>query len=125
MSGIDNKDNIIKYLEALVQYLVSIPGDLTGEDVSESVVEVFGEGGDITMTIAERWVKEGEERGKKEGEKRGEEKGKKEGKWEVAMNMLRKGLSIEFIAECTGFPIDKIKQAIQSQQQQSQSGAPA
>jgi predicted transposase YdaD len=90
-------------LLTLVNYLVSSPGNLTDDEINESISEIFSQGGDIMATIAEKWIDQGIEKGK----------------WDVVKNLLREGLSIDFIAKTTGFPTDKIKQykeSIQAQQ---------
>ena len=96
------------YLIALVNYLVSSPGNLTDNEINESISEVFSQGGDIMATIAEKWIDQGVE------------KGIEKGKWDVVKNMLRKGISIDFIEEITGFTADKIKQFKEKKQSQEE-----
>jgi len=51
----------------------------------------------------------GEQRGIALGEQRGKQRGKQEGKQEVALNLLRSGMSIEQIAQLTGLDLQQIQ----------------
>lgn len=53
---------------------------------------------------------EGEQRGEKRGEQRGIAIGKQEGKQEVALNMLRAGMSVEQVVALTGLDLSLIQQ---------------
>jgi hypothetical protein len=60
---------------------------------------VFNEGGEIMATIAEKLINQG--------------------KWDVVLNMLRKGIDIPAIEELTGFTaaqINEFKEKMQAQQ---------
>jgi predicted transposase/invertase (TIGR01784 family) len=109
---IKDKYSARDYLVALVNYLVSSPGNLTDNEINESISEVFSQGGDIMATIAEKWIDQ--------GVAKGIEKGIEKGKWDVVKNMLRKGISIDFIEEITGFTADKIKQFKEKKQSQEE-----
>ena len=52
---------------------------------------------------------DGKVEGLAEGEAKGVAKGKAEGKAEIVVNMLREGLSIDFVANLTGFSEEEIK----------------
>jgi predicted transposase/invertase (TIGR01784 family) len=52
---------------------------------------------------------EGEKEGIKKGKKEGIKEGKKEEKVEIAINMLKKGVDLNFISEVTNLPISKIQ----------------
>jgi predicted transposase/invertase (TIGR01784 family) len=56
---------------------------------------------------------EGEAKGRAEGEAKGraegEAKGRAEGKTEIALNMFKKGIPIEDIAELTGLSLDYLR----------------
>jgi len=105
---IKDKYSARDYLVALVNYLVNSPGNLTDNEINESISEVFSQGGDIMATIAEKWIDQGVE------------KGIEKGKWDVVKNMLRKGISIDFIEEITGFTAEKIKQFKEKKQSQEE-----
>ena len=47
--------------------------------------------------------------GKKEGRREGKIEGAREGKKEIALNMLKKGLDYEFVAECAGVSVETVK----------------
>ncbi len=49
------------------------------------------------------------EKAKQEGVLEGEAKGKLEGKLEAARNAVKKGLSLEDIAEITGVPLETVQ----------------
>ena len=91
--------SVLDYLETLVTYLMSSPGNLEEKEIEAPVSEVFNEGGEIMATIAEKIAKKA--------------------KWEVVMNMLRKGIDIPTIEELTGFTaaqINEYKEKMQEQQ---------
>ena len=52
--------------------------------------------------------KKGREEGREEGRIEGLEKGLKQGRREIATNMLRNGLSIQTICDCTGLSAEEI-----------------
>jgi predicted transposase/invertase (TIGR01784 family) len=52
---------------------------------------------------------EGRAEGEAKGRAEGEAKGRAEGKTEIALNMLKKGLSIEDVAELTGLSLDYLR----------------
>ena len=54
-------------------------------------------------------VKFAKEEGKKEGKIEGLREGERKGKIEVALSMLKKGLDIETVAECTNLTIDELE----------------
>ena len=82
--------NALDYLETLVNYLMSSAGNLEEKEIEVPVSEVFNEGGEIMATIAEKIAKKA--------------------KWEVVMNMLRKGIDIPTIEELTGFTAAQINE---------------
>lgn len=53
------------------------------------------------------------ERGMKQGMKKGEKQGEKKGVLKTALNMLKKGITIDIVAECTELPIETIKSLAQ------------
>jgi predicted transposase/invertase (TIGR01784 family) len=91
---IKNKNNALDYLSALITYLVNAAGNLDNEEIEVTVSKVFSEGGEIMATIAEKLVNKGIDKGK----------------WDVVMNMLREGASIDFISKVTGFTPYQIKE---------------
>jgi len=100
---IKNKQSALDYLETLVNYLMSSAGNLEEKEVGAPVSEVFNEGGEIMGTIAEKLINQG----------------KWEAKWELVMNMLREGLSVDIISKISGFTaaqINEFKEKMQAQQ---------
>ncbi|WP_199327411.1 Rpn family recombination-promoting nuclease/putative transposase [Anabaena cylindrica] len=55
-------------------------------------------------------VEEGREEGRKEGRKEGREEGREEAVQLVAVNMLKEGMSIEFVAKVTGLTFEQVQQ---------------
>jgi predicted transposase/invertase (TIGR01784 family) len=116
--SLNDKNTVFEYLEALLNYLVNSPGELTEEDLQETVARIIEEGGDIMQTIAEKWIERGVERGVEKGVRIGVEKGVrigvekgvKERDEEIVMNMIRYGMNLKDVAKITGHPIEKIKQ---------------
>ena len=53
----------------------------------------------------------------------GIEKGIDKGKWDVIMNMLREGASIDFTSKVTGFTADQIKEFKEKIQEQKEDAA--
>ncbi|MCP4216914.1 MAG: hypothetical protein GY765_19845 [bacterium] len=101
---INDTEKATEYLGILIRYLASGAKHLSGKELADTVTKALERRGDVMATIAEQWVKEGEEIGEKRGEKKGEEKNS----WEVAKRALKKGFSVETIMELTGLPTDKI-----------------
>jgi predicted transposase YdaD len=93
----------LDYLETLVNYLMSSAGNLEEKEIEAPVSEVFNEGGEIMATIAEKLINQGIDKGK----------------WNVVMNMLREGLSVDIISKASGFTVAQInefKEKLQAQQ---------
>jgi predicted transposase/invertase (TIGR01784 family) len=103
---IKNKNNALDYLAALINYLVSTAGNLDNEEIEVNVSKVFSEGGKIMATIAEKLINQGINQGIEQGIDRGIDKGK----WDVVMNMLREGITIDIISKVTGFTAAQIKE---------------
>jgi predicted transposase/invertase (TIGR01784 family) len=96
---IKNKQHALDYLETLVNYLMSSAGNLEEKEIEVPVSEVFNQGGEIMATIAEKLINQG--------------------KWDVVLNMLKKGIDIPNIEELTGFTaaqINEFKEKMQTQQ---------
>ncbi len=55
------------------------------------------------------------EEGKEEGLKEGKEEGLKEGQKRIIEQMKNRGMSIDEISECTGYPIDEITRLLKKQ----------
>ncbi|HLP57522.1 MAG TPA: Rpn family recombination-promoting nuclease/putative transposase [Candidatus Deferrimicrobium sp.] len=99
-----DKEKGTEYLEVLLKYLTGSARNLPVDELNETVIQLFEEGGDLMATIAEKWIEVGKDQGKKEGKR----EGKKEGKWDVVKNSLKEGLSIKTIERITGFPAEEI-----------------
>ena len=97
---LENKTLGTEYLEALLKYLGSSAGNLTMDQLHQTLSQVSDKGGDIMATIAEQWIEKGIEKGL--------EKGKEETKWDVIKSSLKEGLAIPTISRITGVPVEKI-----------------
>ncbi len=98
-------EKAFRFMEALTRYLLSARGDIDFEEVKRELQAKSLEGSELLMTIAERLIKEGMEKGKKEGM----EKGKKEGMEIVAKNMLKDGESLDKIIRYTGLTKEEVE----------------
>jgi predicted transposase/invertase (TIGR01784 family) len=116
---IKNKNTSLDYLVALINYLVSAAGNLDNEEIEVTVSKVFSEGGEIMATIAEKLINQGIEQGIEQGIDQGIDKGK----WDVVMNMLREGASIDFISKVTGFTAHQIKEFKEKIKEQQENAA--
>lgn len=67
----------------------------------------------LSEGIFERGLKRGIEQGIEQGRAEGMEKGEKKGVLKTALNMLKKGMAIDIVAECTELPIEAIKSLAQ------------
>ena len=113
--------NYIRALFNFIDYIIRLPEYLE-KKISDEVTAIEEAGKMNYVTSWERIAKkEGKKEGKLEGIKLGMEKGmekgvekgikegKKEGKMEIALGMIKKGLSFDLIAEITGFPKERIE----------------
>jgi len=79
-----------------MRYIFSAAKNLTRGDVAEIVKEIentYAEGSELVMTLADILREEGKEEGIKA----------------VAIEMLKKGLSIQFVAEVTDMDVKEVK----------------
>ena len=95
--------NALDYLETLVTYLMSSAGNLEEKEIGVPVSEVYNEGGEIMAAIAEKLINQG--------------------KWDVVLNMLRKGIDIPTIEELTGFTAAQINEFKEKMQEQKVNAA--
>ena len=62
-----------------------------------------------TMAQVDAWYETEMNKAQLEGELRGELRGKLESKKEIAINLLRKNIALEVVAEVTGFTISELE----------------
>jgi predicted transposase/invertase (TIGR01784 family) len=103
-----DKEKGTEYLEVLLRYLTGSARNLPEDELNETVIQLFEEGGDLMATIAEKWKQQGKTEGKTEGKLEGKKEGRKEGKWDVVKRSLKEGLPIKTIERITGFPSEEI-----------------
>ena len=95
------KNDIIRACVKYCVYLRDIPTDsLTPEE------QDFMK----TMAQVDAWYETEMNKAQLEGELRGKLEGKLEGKKEIAINLLRKNIALEMVAEVTGFTIEQLQQ---------------
>jgi len=100
LQELDDKQAGMKYFETFMRYIFSTAKNLTREDAAEIVKKVektYPEGSELVMTLADILREEGKEEGKEEGIKA------------VALEMLKKGSSIHFVAEVTHMDVQEVK----------------
>ena len=109
------QNDVSKPLQAFLDYIDGQEAtDELLKDIDDAVHEVKHceawkeEYSMLSMDHYKYW-KEGMAEGMAEGLAQGEAKGKAEGKAEVVIQMLRKQLSIEMIAEVTNFTVEEVK----------------
>ncbi|HZK43390.1 MAG TPA: Rpn family recombination-promoting nuclease/putative transposase [Syntrophomonadaceae bacterium] len=87
----------IEYFETYIRYIMNVRDDLTFEDIYQAVKDISLEGSEDIMTIAEKLIKEGMEKG------RAEEKRK------TVKNLLRLDFPLDKIAKATELSLDEIE----------------
>ena len=109
------QNDVSKPLQAFLDYIDGQEAtDELLRDIDDAVYEVKHceawkeEYSMLSMDHYKYW-KEGVAEGLAEGLAQGEAKGKAEGKAEVVIQMLRKQLSLEMIAEVTNFTVEEVK----------------
>ena len=92
-----NKDMVEYYIIQTMVYILSSRDDLKEDELREIVGEITEEGGELFMTLVEKWKQEGIE------------KGIEEGRLIIAEDMIKNGEPIEKIMLYTKFNEDIIK----------------
>jgi len=85
-----------KLTDFVIGSIIAITDKFLPEEYKRKLLEV------LNMTQIEEWIRE-------EGKVLGKAEGKAEGKLEAARNALKKGLSIEDIAEITDLPLETVQ----------------
>lgn len=85
-----------KLTDFVIGSIIAITDKFLPEEYKRKLLEV------LSMTQIEEWIRE-------EGKVLGKAEGKAEGKLEAARNALKKGLSIEDIAEITNLPLETVQ----------------
>jgi len=98
---IKNQEKATKIYESCVRYIFNIRDDIEVEEIEEKVKEVSKERSDYFMTIADKLIEKGIEKGKLEGIQ--------QGKLETAIKLLKKALDKKTISEVTELSIDQIE----------------
>jgi len=99
--GFPNNDDLLGFFLRYIFATQDVTRDMLEKITRENILS----GGEIMPTLAERLIKEGEEKGKEEG--------KKEGKEEVAYKLYEKGLSLDLIMETTGLSWSEVNKIAQ------------
>ncbi len=93
-----------KVTSFVIGAIVAITDNFLPESYKKRLLEV------LRMTQIEQWLREeGKQEGIIEGEIKGKIEGKIEGKLETARNALKKGLSLDDVAEITGLPKETVQ----------------
>ena len=102
LQELDDKQAGMEYFETFMRYIFSAAKNLTREDAAEIVKKVekdYPEGSEIVMTLADILREEGEAQGVRK----------------VALEMLRKGFTVELVAEITHMDVKEIKKLKEQQ----------
>ena len=87
------------YIKIIIEYLIKGTEKMTEKQLGEAVKSAFPEkGGDLIMTIAEKWEKRGEKRGEKKGIKK------------TAKTLLKMGAEMDLVKKATGLSDKELKQ---------------
>ncbi len=128
-----NKDIASYYITEAIIYIISTRDDFTETELQNLADQVSEEGGELIMTLAERLMERGREEGRREtmslaeklinegrqeGMEKGIEKGIEEGiekgieknRRDMAKNFLRKGISVELVAEASELTLKEVKE---------------
>ena len=89
-----------KFTSFVIGAIVAITDNFLPEEYKKRLLEV------LRMTQIEQWLRE---EGKLEGKIEGKIEGKLEGQLEAARNALKKGLSLDDVAEITGLPKETVQ----------------
>ncbi|MDO7975836.1 Rpn family recombination-promoting nuclease/putative transposase [Oceanotoga teriensis] len=109
---IKNQEKATKIYESCVRYIFNIRDDIEVEEIEEKVKEVSKERSDYFMTIADKLIEKGIEKGKLEGIQQGKLEGMKLGEYLKAKDTVKKLLSKKIdkktISEVTELSIEQI-----------------
>ncbi|MBM7571409.1 hypothetical protein [Aquibacillus albus] len=98
-----------------IDYLLQIPLELTKKLRDELIQTkgvkemVYMDRENLPKSLAE-WEKIFKEEGRQEGKQEGKKEGKEEGKKSVAIELLKAGMSAEFVAKHAKLPPEKVKE---------------
>ena len=92
------------------QYLLSILNNDDVEQVLDELTESLPQQikGEI-MSVADQLRQQGMEKGIKQGVEKGRQEGMEKGLEKVAINLLKKGQAVSFVAQMTGLPKSKVQ----------------
>ncbi|EHQ90635.1 Rpn family recombination-promoting nuclease/putative transposase [Desulfosporosinus youngiae] len=101
LDELEKQDKESEYFETFIRYIMNARNDLEFQTVYDLAKEISLERSEVLMTIAEKLITEGMERGLEEGMEKG--------KLEVAENLLRLGMEVDMIIKATGLAEDEIR----------------
>ena len=113
--NLDFNENLLLYIEGILYYIVHTANIKKLDEFIEKLHSIKLVGG-VMGTLANKWLKEGEDKGiiigEARGEARGETRGKVigilQGKKETALAMLLEGMDINLISKITKLSIKEI-----------------
>lgn len=72
LRAVPEQSALVEYLEAMLTYVMQASGAVTRDELREAATAAFpDEGGELMTTLAETWLKEGEQKGRQEGIREG------------------------------------------------------
>ena len=118
LTELEDKQTGIEYFKTVMRYIFSTRTELTEEDIQEMVGKIgniYPEGSEVIMTLAERFIEKGKEEGIKKGKEEGikegiKEEGIKDSMQKVVKKSIVKGLTTEDIIEITGLTKEVIEE---------------
>lgn len=109
----------LQYIELFLRYLCSATDNITNEElVNMAQKAIAPEGGNVVMTIAERWLQQGIEQGIERGIKRGREEGVVIGEILFAQKIMK--LTVYDRAELERKGLDELKEILTKMEAQIQ-----
>lgn len=106
----DNKH--LHAVESVLRYLTMVRSDIDLADLEALVAPLTPPFQAMALTLGQRLLKEGFEKGIDEGERRGLDKGRRqveESRRQIAARLAQRGLPLEAIAADTGLTVDEVR----------------
>ena len=97
MNDVLHEEEGLRSLELVLRYIYTVTGAAMSEQITQIVTETLqAKGGEISMTIAEKWQQEGWLKGRQEGRQEGRLEGRLEAKQEGLLETIEVGVGIKF-----------------------------
>ena len=105
-----DSNNGFNLITSVLEFILGIGIEADAIQVIDTMAEMVSPAtGDKMMTLSDQLIQKGVEQGMQQGMQQGVQKGKQAGVREVAIRMLRQGMALAVVAQCTGLSIAKLK----------------